>query len=59
MNIPSGYQTVMPYLIVKDAAKFSAFTQSVFKAEEKIRHMRDEKVIMHNRQQHNNVCRCY
>ncbi len=47
MIIPSGYQTVMPYLIVKDAAKFSAFTQRVFNAEERMRHMRDEKIIMH------------
>ena len=43
MKIPSGYQTVIPYLIVKDAAKFSVFTQKVFSAEEKMRHMRNEK----------------
>lgn len=47
MTIPSGYQTVMPYLIVKDAAKFSEFVQRVFNGEEKLRHMRDEKFIMH------------
>ena len=47
MNIPAGYQTVMPYIIIKDAAKFIEFTQKVFKAEEKNRHMRDEKIIMH------------
>jgi len=47
MTIPSGYQTVMPYLIVKDAAKFSEFVQRVFNGEEKMRHMRDEKFIMH------------
>ena len=47
MNIPEGYQTVMPYLIVKNAAKFSEFTQKVFGATEKNRHMRDEDIIMH------------
>lgn len=47
MNIPEGYQTVMPYLIIKDAAKFILFTQNVFGATEKIRHMRDENIIMH------------
>ncbi|MGI8581968.1 MAG: VOC family protein [Chitinophagaceae bacterium] len=47
MTIPSGHQTVMPYLIVKDAARFSEFIQRVFNAEEKMRHMRDEKFIMH------------
>ena len=47
MNIPPGYQTIMPYLIIKDAAKFAEFTKKVFNAEEKDRHMRDEKIIMH------------
>lgn len=47
MNIPTGYQTIMPYLIVKNAANFLAFTQKVFNAEEKIKHMRDEQIIMH------------
>ena len=31
-KIPDNYQTVMPYLIVKDAAKFIAFMQKVFDA---------------------------
>lgn len=47
MNIPEGYQSVMPYLIIKDAAKFSQFVQTVFNGEEKNRHMRDEQYIMH------------
>ncbi len=47
MNIPSGYQSVMPYLIIKDAPKFSGFCQRVFQAAEKMRFMRDENLIMH------------
>jgi PhnB protein len=47
MNIPSGHQTVMPYLIIKNAAKFSEFTQRVFNAEEKNCHNRDDNHIMH------------
>ncbi len=47
MNIPAGYQQVMPYLIVSDAAKFIDFTKKVFGAEEKLRIMRDEKLIKH------------
>ena len=45
--IPEGYQTIMPYLIVKDAPAFSTFMQTVFGATEKCREMRDEKTIMH------------
>lgn len=47
LNIPEGYQRVMPYLIVKNAAAFLDFTQKVFGAEEKHKTMRDEKLIMH------------
>ncbi len=46
-NIPEGYQRVMPYLIVENAAAFMEFTQKVFGAEEKFKAMRDEKLIMH------------
>lgn len=46
-QLPNGYQTVMPYLIINDAAGFMAFTQKVFGATEKMKHMRDEHVIMH------------
>lgn len=50
MKVPNGYQTVMPYSIVKDAAGFIDFTKKVFNAveNEKMRHMRDEKTIMHS-----------
>jgi len=45
--IPPGYQQVMPYLIVADAAGFIAFMHKVFGARETMRHMRDERTIMH------------
>lgn len=49
-KIPEGYQTIMPYLILKDAQKFIDFTEKVFGAVENKsnRHMRDENIIMHS-----------
>lgn len=47
LKIPKGYQRVMPYLIVKNAANFFTFVKKVFNAEEKMREMRDENLIMH------------
>ena len=47
ITIPEGYQQVMPYLIVKNAAGFIKFMQDVFGAVETIRHMRDAHTIMH------------
>jgi PhnB protein len=47
VKIPEGYQQVMPYLIVNNAAGFLAFTQKVFGAEEKYKEMRDEHTIRH------------
>ncbi len=47
LKIPENYQTVMPYLIVKDAAKFISFMQTVFDATETYKAMRDEHTIMH------------
>jgi PhnB protein len=47
LNIPEGYQTIMPYLIVENAAEFSNFTKNVFGAEEKHKSMRTETLIMH------------
>jgi PhnB protein len=46
-RIPENYQTVMPYLIVKDASKFIDFVQKTFDANLTIKEMRDENVIMH------------
>lgn len=33
MKIPKGYQAVMPYLMMEDAAAFIEFTKAVFDAE--------------------------
>jgi PhnB protein len=46
-NKHSRYQTVMPYLIVKDAEKFIAFVKDVFDARETYKAMRDVNTIMH------------
>jgi PhnB protein len=47
LNIPEGYQPIMPYLIIENAASFSRFMQDAFGAKEKMREMRDESTIMH------------
>ena len=47
VNIPEGYQQLMPYLIIENAAAFISFTQKVFDATERLRTMRDEHTIMH------------
>ena len=44
---PEGYNTIMPYLILKGAQDFSVFMQKVFGATETMRVMRDESDIMH------------
>jgi uncharacterized glyoxalase superfamily protein PhnB len=46
-KIPEDYQTVTTYLIIKDAASFIQFIQTVFNAEIVNKHMRDENTIMH------------
>ena len=33
MTIPDNHQTIMPYLMLKDATQFLAYTQAVFGAE--------------------------
>jgi PhnB protein len=47
LNIPEGYQQIMPYLIVEDAGAFLNFTKNVFDAREKYIAMRTETLIMH------------
>ncbi len=47
VQIPQGYQQVMPYLIINGAPKFIAFMEKVFDAKETMRHMRDDAHIMH------------
>ncbi|HEY8999786.1 MAG TPA: VOC family protein [Mucilaginibacter sp.] len=46
-KIPEGYQQIMPYLIVENAAEFFDFTKNVFGAVEKYKAMRTETLIMH------------
>lgn len=46
-NIPQGHQRIMPYLIIKGAAEFFKFMQTVFGATEKMKVMRDEHTYMH------------
>ena len=46
-KIPEGYNTVMPYLILKNASQFIDFMTEVFEAEVTYKAMRDEKTIMH------------
>jgi uncharacterized glyoxalase superfamily protein PhnB len=47
--VPQGYNTVMPYLILKNAIGFAEFVEKVFDGKEnkEIRHMRNETTIMH------------
>ena len=47
VNIPEGYQQIMPYLVVENASAFISFTQKVFDATERLKTMRDEHTIMH------------
>jgi PhnB protein len=46
-KIPANHQTVIPYLIVKNAKKFLDFVRNVFDATETSKVMRDENTIMH------------
>ena len=34
MNLPSGHQTIMPYLILKGASRFIDFCKKVFDAKD-------------------------
>ena len=47
IKIPEGYQQIMPYLIVENAPAFFEFAKNVFGAEEKLKVMRTETLIMH------------
>lgn len=42
MNIPDGYQGVMPYLMLDDAAAFIEFVKEVFDAEVKMLEMGED-----------------
>jgi PhnB protein len=47
INVPQGYQQVMPYLILKNASEFAGFCIDVFDATEKMKHLREDGEIMH------------
>ena len=47
LKIPEGYQQIMPYLVVENAAEFFEFTKNVFDAVERYKAMRTETLIMH------------
>ncbi|MGF7231535.1 VOC family protein [Arachidicoccus sp.] len=47
MKNKSGYPSVIPYLIVKNAQRFIDFTEMVFGSELQRKEMRDEKCIKH------------
>lgn len=46
-KIPENYQTLMTYLIVKDAQRFIRFMEEIFGAKETYKQMRDEHNIRH------------
>lgn len=46
-KFPNEHQSVMPYLILTGASKFSNFIQKVFNAKEIRSQMRDDHTIMH------------
>lgn len=50
MNIPEGYNTVMPYLILNGAHKFLKFAETVFAAieREEYKSMREGTTIRHS-----------
>lgn len=47
MNLPEGYQTVMPYLILKGIDNFIAFAKDVFGAKELNIYRDDANAVVH------------
>jgi uncharacterized glyoxalase superfamily protein PhnB len=47
LQIPEGYQTVMPYLILDNADAFFSFTAKVFDAREKLKYLNDDGSLQH------------
>jgi uncharacterized glyoxalase superfamily protein PhnB len=47
LKLPEGYQTVMPYLILENAIAFFDFTEKVFDAQVKMKHLLDDGSLMH------------
>ncbi len=49
MPLPTGHQTIMPYLMLKEAAKFATFAEEVFKAKMTFQRFREDgTTIMHS-----------
>lgn len=46
-NLPDYYNTVMPYLIIKNVPAFISFTKNVFDAEEMMSHSDENGEIVH------------
>jgi len=47
MQLPEGYQTVMPYLLLEDTNGFLDFTMKVFNATDKGSHKGEDGKIVH------------
>jgi uncharacterized glyoxalase superfamily protein PhnB len=47
LSIPAGHQPLMPYLILRDAARFKTFVESVFAARETALSLREDGTILH------------
>lgn len=45
VQLPEGYQTIMPYLILSNALQFFEFTKEVFGAKEKMKIMVGEELM--------------
>ncbi|WP_236971491.1 VOC family protein [Membranihabitans marinus] len=47
MTLPTNHQTIMPYLIVKNAKDFLTFLETVFQGELLNNHQREDGTVMH------------
>lgn len=56
VNIPSGYNQIMPYLILENPEVFFEFTKNVFDATEKMRHLHENGDVMHGEITIGNSC---
>lgn len=47
MQLPDGYQSVMPYLIIPNADRFAGFIKKVFNGVDENIFLTDDKKVMH------------
>lgn len=47
VQLPEGYQTIMPYLILKNTAAFLTFMKNIFAAEEKMVEHNEDGSVRH------------